>query len=232
MVESPTLNRSDLGSIPNEATNIDKNMQCKYCKKEYNNKKSLVQHEIRCKENPNKIYTSKSWNNGNRPAWNNGLTKDTDERLVKASKKLSKTTKGKPKHKQSEETKNKISKSMKKYLSENPDKVPYLVNHSSKISYPEEYFIDLFKTEDINLKYHLQISKYKLDFYNKDLKLDVEIDGEQHYNDKRIYKSDRERDKFLKDLGWTVFRIRWSEYRKLNFKERKDIINKIKNMCQ
>ena len=33
---------------------------------------------------------------------------------------------------------------MKKYLMENPDKVPYLLNHSSKESYPEKYF-----TEDI-----------------------------------------------------------------------------------
>ena len=91
-----------------------------------------------------------------------------------------------------------------------------MINHSSKISYPEEYFIDLFTAENINLKYHLQVSKYQLDFYNEDLKIDIEIDGEQHYIDKRIFKSDRERDKFLENLGWTVFRIRWSEYKSLD----------------
>lgn len=51
----------------------------------------------------------------------------------------------------SEETKNKISKSRKKYLIENPDKVPYLLNHSSKgPSYPESYFEKIFKDK---LKY-------------------------------------------------------------------------------
>lgn len=61
-------------------------LKCKYCNKECKNKNSLVQHEIRCKENPNKIDTSKSWNNGHRPAWNKGLTKETSESLQKASK--------------------------------------------------------------------------------------------------------------------------------------------------
>lgn len=38
----------------------------------------------------------------------------------------------------SEETKKKISKSRKKFLDENPHMVPYLLNHSSKMSYPEK----------------------------------------------------------------------------------------------
>lgn len=206
-------------------------LYCKYCGKECKNKNSLIQHEIRCKENPNKIDTSNSWNNKNRQVWNKGLTKETDERINLLSKKIGDSLRGKPQHKQSEETREKISIARKKYLSDNPDKVPYLVNHSSNISYPEEYFIDLFKAENINLKYHLQISKYQLDFYNEDLKIDVEIDGEQHFLDKRIFKSDRERDKFLEDLGWTVFRIRWSEYKALNLNNRKALINKIKDLC-
>ena len=41
----------------------------------------------------------------------------------------------------SNETKEKISISRKKYLSEHPDQVPYLLNHYSKgESYPEKYF--------------------------------------------------------------------------------------------
>ena len=39
-------------------------MNCKYCGKECKNKNSLVQHEIRCKLNPNKI---DSGNKGNYP---------------------------------------------------------------------------------------------------------------------------------------------------------------------
>jgi len=45
---------------------------------------------------------------------------------------------GKKKH--SQETKDKISKSRIKYLMEHPDKVPYLLNHSSRMSYPEKIF--------------------------------------------------------------------------------------------
>lgn len=60
-------------------------LKCKYCGKECKNKNSLVQHEIRCKENPNKIDTSNSWNNKNRQVWNKGLTKETSKSLQKAS---------------------------------------------------------------------------------------------------------------------------------------------------
>ena len=61
--------------------------------------------------------------------------------------------------------------------------------------------------------------------------INIEIDGEQHYLDKRIFDSDRERDKYLSNLGWTTYRIRWSEYKKLSLNERKIIINDIKSLC-
>ena len=60
-------------------------LKCKFCNKDCKNKNSLSQHEIRCKLNLNKIDTSKSFNNGNRPAWNKGLTKKTDKRVNKCS---------------------------------------------------------------------------------------------------------------------------------------------------
>lgn len=50
------------------------NMKCKYCGKECKNQNSLVQHEIRCKQNPNKIdltylsnrdYSNFNWNPSN-----------------------------------------------------------------------------------------------------------------------------------------------------------------------
>lgn len=65
---------------------------CKFCGKECKNRNSLVQHEIRCKKNSNKINTIiKGFNDkGNiRFAWNKGLTKETDERVLKHSIKIS-----------------------------------------------------------------------------------------------------------------------------------------------
>lgn len=130
-----------------------------------------------------------------------------------------------------EATKKKISLKRKKYLEEHPDQVPYLLNHYSKgDSYPEKYFKELFEVEKIDLKHHLQVGLYQLDFYNIECKIDIEVDGEQHYLDKRIVESDIRRTEFLEKQGWKVFRIRWSEYQKLPMDERKKLIDKIRNM--
>ena len=58
---------------------------CKFCGKECKNKNSLVQHEIRCKLNPQRINVifsnfnqrGRKFKSG-RTAWNKGLTKETD----------------------------------------------------------------------------------------------------------------------------------------------------------
>ena len=49
------------------------------------------------------------------------------------------------------------------------------------------------------------IGKYIVDFYCEKHKLVIEIDGTQHFYEKGQEK-DKERDKFLKDLGLTVLR--------------------------
>ena len=59
---------------------------CKYCGKGYKSKNSLVQHEIRCRYNPDKINTTiEGFNNFGRPSWTKGLTKFTDERIAKSA---------------------------------------------------------------------------------------------------------------------------------------------------
>jgi very-short-patch-repair endonuclease len=136
-----------------------------------------------------------------------------------------------PPRKHSEETKNKLSEIRKKHLQEHPDQVPYLLNHYSKgDSYPETYFKDVFEKENIQLLHHKQVGLYQLDFYNDALKIYIEIDGEQHYVDKRIVESDIRRTEYLKNLGWSGKRIRWAEYQKLQIKERKSLINEIKSL--
>ena len=132
------------------------------------------------------------------------------------------------KRKHSEETKNKISESRKKYLKENPDKVPYKLNHSSKESYPEKYFNELFLNENIKVERYYYIGLYELDFCIPDKKIDIEIDGEQHYVDERIEKSDINRNEFLEKLGWTIIRIRWKDYQKLSTDEKKNYISELK----
>lgn len=210
---------------------------CKYCGKECKNKNSLIQHEIRCKENPNRLVSPfvkyNKLNKENGTIWNKGLTKETDDRVKKQSQTLKQRYingdfiapfKGK---KHTMESREKTSKSLKKFLKENPNMVPYLRNHSSKISYPEQYFLELFKKENINLKYHLQIGLYQLDFYDEEYKKYIEIDGSQHYLPKSIIK-DKQRDEYLKSLGWKGMRINWSEYQKMNNEEKENVVNQIR----
>ncbi len=67
--------------------------KCVYCGKICIGKNSLKQHEIRCKENPNKIKTTFTYSKPRKmtkPSWNKGLTKETDERVRKYSETISK----------------------------------------------------------------------------------------------------------------------------------------------
>ena len=58
----------------------------------------------------------------------------------------------------------------------------------------------------------------------------LEVDGNQHYDDKKIMESDKRKNQCLNDLGWTVLRIRWSYYQKLPRKERKRVIKQIREI--
>lgn len=123
----------------------------------------------------------------------------------------------------SEETKNKISESMIKYLRENPDKVPYKLNHYSKgESYPEKYFREILENTNLIYEKEYCVSSYRLDFAFIDKAINLEIDGEQHYVDKRIVKSNNRRDEYLNKLGWEIIRVRWTSFKKMN-NENKEI---------
>lgn len=122
--------------------------------------------------------------------------------------------------KHSDETRKKISDARIKYLRENPDKVPYKLNHYSHgRSYPEEYWKGILDSNGIAYVEQHQIGPYQLDFAILDSKIDFEIDGEQHHLDERIVASDKRRNKYLEDLGWTIIRVRWSVYKKLADKQ-------------
>lgn len=169
-----------------------------------------------------------------KPTWNKGLTADTDYRVLNGVKKLNLFYKEHPGFysgkKHSFEEKLHLSMIRKKYLMEHPDKVPYLLNHSSKESYPEKYFAEVFKNEKLNVVRYFQVSLYQIDFAIPNIKIAIEIDGEQHYVDDKVKKCDSNKEKFLNNLGWKIYRIRWSLYKKLS-KEQKIIF--IQNLiCQ
>jgi very-short-patch-repair endonuclease len=173
--------------------------KCKYCEKEFEDGRQMGGHQIWCKNNPN------------------------HELMVKKNKDIINLGfKGK---KLSDEQKEKISKSRKKYLMENPDKVPYKLNHSSKTRYPERYFKRILK--GFISQYRIPETLYEIDFANPDKKIAIEIDGEQHYSDKKMIDHDLKRDLVLKSLGWRTIRIRWSHYKVLSKKQREEIIENL-----
>ena len=85
-------------------------------------------------------------------------------------------------------------------------------------SYPEKYFLAVLKEKGL-FEQHVIIEKmtfgkYYLDFAFLDLRIDLEIDGGQHYNTTEAIEYDNMRNKFVLDAGWRVYRISWEAFLK------------------
>lgn len=125
----------------------------------------------------------------------------------------------------SQATKDKISIARTAYLTANPDKVPYLLNHyTNGPSYPEIYFDDLLTAEGLTFTKEHRVGLYSLDFAFLDQMIDLEINGSQHYDDPRIVESDIRRKAALEALGWTQIVVDWRAYQKFNFDARSSFI--------
>lgn len=105
---------------------------------------------------------------------------------------------------------------------------------NKKLSYLEQWFYD-----NIIIKYNLTNnytiineytdSIYFLDFAFINIKLDVELDGKCHFNnDNKRINHDIERDKFLQNKGWNIYRISWYDV-KYNEQETIDKFIKLLN---
>lgn len=207
---------------------------CQFCARKTTNAGANKKHENSCYKNPNRVKYERSPNAGMKKGSKGGnqYTKakkmGMDKPVVsdETRKKISEKSKL---QRHTQETRDKISKARIKYLAENPDMVPYKLNHYSKgPSYPERYWKKVFDIHKVNYVEQHPVHVYQLDFAIIDRKIDIEIDGEQHYLDNRIVESDKRRNEYLKSLGWTIIRIRWSEFKKLvDKKDRKLYVEKI-----
>lgn len=111
-------------------------------------------------------------------------------------------------HAISEETKKKISESMKKAFKEGRATGWHKRKAGTK-SYPEEWFEKVIQNEfdDKDFISELHVGKYRLDFaWVKKMRY-IEIDGSQHSFRK---ESDKKKDDFCKELGWQCLRLDWS----------------------
>jgi len=157
--------------------NSNGNLECCFCQKEFKNIYGITGHLRSCKLNP-------KYEEFNRKR-SVGLT----------GKKLSL------------ETRKKISETRKRFLNENPNRVPYLLVHSSSKSYLEERFEQLLINNGITgWIYNYSFKRFVLDFSFPEWKLDVELDGQQHTSEWHV-NHDLKRDAFLNEHGWNVLRF-------------------------
>jgi very-short-patch-repair endonuclease len=207
---------------------------CDICEKKFDKRHGLIAHKKSCGKIKNKkiknkvdyicVYCGCSFENGFKLGGHKVNCKDDPNYEYKKNKKIEKLSEIGKNRKLSEETKIKISKSRKEYLDKNPNKVPYLLNHSRKDSYPEIYFEKIFQNNKLELKKYYRVGRYELDFCIIEKKIDIEIDGDQHYFDKKIVESDKRRNKYLKSLGWDIVRVKWSDYQKLSIEDRNSYV--------
>ena len=88
--------------------------------------------------------------------------------------------------------------------------------------------MEVFK--ELPIKYNYQVGLYQLDFAIPEKMVYVEIEGEQHYVDKRIVEHDKERTEKLNALGWNCLRrVRWGEFQKLSQNEKINYCNELVN---
>lgn len=115
-----------------------------------------------------------------------------------------------------EETKKKISESMRKAHAEGRSHNIGNCRWNNKPSYPEEWFMKVIKNEKLDSNYirEMPFHGFSLDFAWVDKKFCVEIDGEQHYREGEFFEKQRERDnkkdELLKEEGWTEIRVSWA----------------------
>jgi len=217
--------------------------KCKICNKEYENRYAYIAH---CRVHSGYVRPRKENSRRNRKE---KLTCPHCNNIYKSGKALGghmTQCKLNPKHdniiinmtksnhlrnfRWSDDDKKRISETRLKYLIEHPDKVPYKLNHSSKMSYPEIIFKNALETANISgWTYNYQHGIYSYDFAFPDLKIDVEIDGNTHTQEK-VKKIDERRDKFSIENGWMVIRFTAKEVKENTMKCIFKLIEKVQSI--
>lgn len=110
---------------PDRITNVDKPQNCQHCGRECKNLRSLRQHEIRCKNNPDRIACIGNPISGKIMGWKSGnnytKAKERGETYVISDETREKLRKASTGKKWSEEQKKEHSNLMKKVVLENPE---------------------------------------------------------------------------------------------------------------
>jgi len=116
----------------------------------------------------------------------------------------------------SDKTKSKLRKIMLEKV-ENGTHIGWKSRKGKEPSYPEKFFMEVLNNNNIKYEHELPCGKYFIDLAIKEKMIALEIDGKQHqYEDRK--KKDREKDKYLIDNGWKIYRIQWKSINNLDGK--------------
>lgn len=204
---------------------------CKYCGKTCKNKNSLAQHEIRCKENPNKInleylsnrdYSNINFNPSNQFIKAKELGLPIPKMSDETKQKISNVWKGR---KHTKETKEKISKTMQQVVKNKPDSYNG-VNINGKVKKYKYNNVSLDGTWELTFAQYLDKNNIKWERPHK---------GFEYIwnNDKHIYYPDfylTDYNVYIEIKGFETERdyIKWKSLSNLIIIKRKEI-NDIKN---
>lgn len=84
---------------------------------------------------------------------------------------------------------------------------------NNKPSYPEKWFMKIIDNEFQNKNYiqEMPFGRFSLDFAWPELKVCIEIDGEQHQRCDIQKARDKAKDLLLEHSGWKILRMPWKE---------------------
>lgn len=198
---------------------------CHYCNKEFS-KYGIKNHISIVHEG--KIERVAHFVKKGKPAWNKGLTKETDKRVKDIAEKTSIAQKGKSGHIPTDSDKKKISNGMKKAHSEGRAWNIGKSRWNNEPSYPEKFFMKVIENEfhDKNYQREFNVGIYSIDFAWIDKKIAIEIDGQQHERFEEYKLRDQRKDLYLTENGWFIYRIKWSEF----FNNTIETINTLKHI--
>lgn len=198
---------------------------CKFCGTEQADNRFRAQHERFCKQNPEPSKPS-SGMLGKKGA--NAWTRNPEYQISDATReKLRGASAGRT---HTDETKKRISDIRKEFIRLNPDKTPYRMNHKSKgQSHPEKYWQTVLENHGQVFSVEHRLGMYSLDFAFPELKVDLEIDGRQHFDDPKVVTHDKARNENLIQFGWRVVRVVWYKYIKMSRPDKEVFVQTILN---
>ena len=195
-----------LAKQKNFSRESDTHYECKFCKSKPNSLQGLASHTRWCDANPNKTSRNK--------CVEKVCSTCSDVFYDRSKRNLRKTCSDKCAKVVSDETKAKISEKRKKYLAENKESHVWKRKDKFK-SVPCEKLKEILTGQGINFCEEfmpLPNRSFSIDIAFPHIKLGIEVNGNQHYNqDGALAPYYQERHDLITASGWTLLEIPYNK---------------------